>query len=199
MKLKVAGVGIVLALAGVAAAIALGAAGGGISVAPKDAAGVITISGIDGGDPGSPTIDVMSFSWGVSNTFTGSHGGGGGAGKANFQDLSVMKLIDKASPLLAKACATGQHIQTVILNVNRPGGPKGAPYMQYKLDDVFVTSVSHGGWETPSRRRTSPSPTGASSRPTRRRTAAKPRSTSTWTTTAEVIQRRPAPTTGAGR
>ena len=47
MKLKVAGVGLVLALAGVAAAIALGAAGGGISVAPKDAAGVITISGID--------------------------------------------------------------------------------------------------------------------------------------------------------
>jgi type VI secretion system Hcp family effector len=145
MKLKVAGVGLVLALAGVAAAIALGAAGGGISVAPKDAAGVITISGIDGGDPGSPTIDVLAFSWSVSNTFTGSHGGGGGAGKANFQDLSVTKLIDKASPLLAKACATGQHIQTVILNLNRPGGPKGAPYMQYKLDDVFVTSVSHGG------------------------------------------------------
>ena len=80
MKLKVAGVGLVLALEGVAAAIALGAAGGGISVAPKDAAGVITISGIDGGDPGSPTIDVLAFSWGVSNTFTGSHGGGGWAG-----------------------------------------------------------------------------------------------------------------------
>ena len=145
MKLKLIGVGLVLALAGVAAAVAIGAMGGGISVAPKDAAGVITISGIDGGDPGSPTIDVMSFSWGASNTFTGSHGGGGGAGKASFQDLSITKLVDKASPMLAKACATGQHIQTVILNVNRPNGPKGAPFMQYKLDDVFVTSVSQGG------------------------------------------------------
>src|SRR3954468_6538946 len=145
MKLKLVGVGLVLALAGVAAAIALPPAGGGISVAQKDAAGVITISGIDGGDPGSPTIDVLAFSWGASNTFTGSHGGGGGAGKASFQDLSITKMVDKASPMLAKACATGQHIPVVTLNVNRPGGPKGAPYMQYKLEQVFVTSVSNGG------------------------------------------------------
>ena len=144
MKLKVAGVGLVLALAGVAAAIALAAAGGGISVAPKDAAGVITISGIDGGDPGSPTIDVLAYSWGASNSGSAAHGGGGGAGKANFQDISITKLVDKASPVLFKYCATGQHIPSVTLNVNRPGGPKGAPYMQYKLEEVFVTSVSHG-------------------------------------------------------
>lgn len=144
MKLKLAGVGIVLAVAGAAVAIALGAVTG-ISVAPKDAAGVITIAGIDGGDPGSPTIDVLSFSWGVSNPFTGRVGGGSGAGKASFKDLSITKLIDKASPMLARACATGRHIPEVTLNVNRPGGPKGAAYMQYKLTQVFVTSVSHAG------------------------------------------------------
>src|SRR4051794_41390706 len=106
MKLKLAGVGIILAAAGTAAGMALGIGGGGISVAPKDAAGVITISGIDGGDPGSPTIDVLAFSWGVSNSSTGSLGSGAGEGKANFNDLSITKLVDKASPMLFKACAT---------------------------------------------------------------------------------------------
>jgi len=52
-------------------------------------------------------IEVLSYSWGVSNSGTiGGGGGGGGAGKATFQDLSFTHGIDKASPLLLKACAT---------------------------------------------------------------------------------------------
>lgn len=32
-------------------------------------------------------IEVLSFSWGVANTGGTATGGGGGAGKATFQDL----------------------------------------------------------------------------------------------------------------
>jgi type VI secretion system secreted protein Hcp len=52
-------------------------------------------------------IEVLSFSWGVANSGSTPSGGGGGAGKAAFQDLSFVHDIDKATPALFKACATG--------------------------------------------------------------------------------------------
>ena len=54
-------------------------------------------------------IEVLSFSWGVTNSASIGSGGGGGAGKATFQDLSFHHGIDKASPGLLRACATGEH------------------------------------------------------------------------------------------
>src|SRR5262245_18678056 len=54
-------------------------------------------------------IEVLSFSWGVTNTSPAQSGGGAGAGKATFQDLSIVHRIDKASPRLMEACATGTH------------------------------------------------------------------------------------------
>src|ERR1700704_1510183 len=52
-------------------------------------------------------IEVLSFSWGLTNGVSIGAGGGAGAGKATFQDLTIVHNIDKASPLLMKACATG--------------------------------------------------------------------------------------------
>ena len=45
-------------------------------------------------------IEVLSFSWGVANSGAAAPGGGGGAGKATFQDLSIVHRIDKATPKL---------------------------------------------------------------------------------------------------
>ena len=47
-------------------------------------------------------IEVLSYSWGVTNTGHIETGGGGGAGKATFQDLSFHHGIDKASPRLMR-------------------------------------------------------------------------------------------------
>jgi len=55
-------------------------------------------------------IDVLSWSWGLSNTGTFHHGSGGGAGKANFQDISITKYIDKATADLWYHTASGKHI-----------------------------------------------------------------------------------------
>ena len=52
-------------------------------------------------------IEVLSWSWGVTNDAAQSMGGGGGAGKASFHDLSFTHKIDKASPVLMKGCASG--------------------------------------------------------------------------------------------
>jgi type VI secretion system secreted protein Hcp len=88
-------------------------------------------------------IDVLSWSWGVSQSGTMAHGGGGGAGKATFQDLIFTHHIDKASPLLLKACATGQHIKDVTITV-RKAGKNPQDYLVIKLTDVLVTNVSLG-------------------------------------------------------
>ena len=45
-------------------------------------------------------IEVLSWSWGVTQTGSMAHGGGGGEGKATFHDLHFMHHIDKASPVL---------------------------------------------------------------------------------------------------
>ncbi len=90
------------------------------------------------------TIEIESFSWGVSNAGSFSSGGGGGAGKASFQDLHFTTSVGKASPLLAKACATGQHIKKATLFV-RKAGKEQQEYYTVKLEDVLVSSYQGGG------------------------------------------------------
>jgi type VI secretion system secreted protein Hcp len=67
-------------------------------------------------------IDVLSYSWGISQTGTMSYGGGGGAGKANFGDFNFMMRMNKATPKLMNACATGEHIGDAILSCRKAGG-----------------------------------------------------------------------------
>jgi len=84
-------------------------------------------------------IDVLSYSWGVTQTGTMSHGGGGGAGKANFGDFSFMMRMNKATPKLMQACADGKHIKDATLTC-RKAGDKQQEYMQYKFFDLLISS-----------------------------------------------------------
>ena len=92
------------------------------------------------------TIEVSSFSWGVTNPGSFASGGGGGAGKSNFQDLHFTGSVNKSSPLLAKACATGQHIKKANLFV-RKAGTEQQDYYVIKLEDVLISSYQSGGSE----------------------------------------------------
>jgi type VI secretion system secreted protein Hcp len=85
------------------------------------------------------TIEIESFSWGVTNSGAHSSGGGGGAGKVSFSDISVTKLVDKSSPLLFKRAATGQHIKKATLFVRKAGGEQ-QEYMKITLEDLIVSS-----------------------------------------------------------
>ena len=89
-------------------------------------------------------IDVLSWSWGVSQTGTMSYGGGGGAGKANFQDFNFMHNVDKASPILMLKCATGEHIKEATF-VSRKAGKTQQEYMIVKFHDLLITSVQPSG------------------------------------------------------
>ena len=89
-------------------------------------------------------IDVLSWSWGVSQTGTMAHGGGGGIGKASFNDLNIMHALDKASPVLMKACATGEHIKEGTL-IARKAGKGQQEYLIIKMNDILITSVAPSG------------------------------------------------------
>lgn len=90
------------------------------------------------------TIDVLAWSWGMSQSGSFHVGGGGGAGKANFQDISVTKWVDSASPVLMKYCSNGDHFDSAKLYV-RKAGKTPVEYIVIEMTKVMITSVSTGG------------------------------------------------------
>ena len=87
-------------------------------------------------------IEVLSLSWGVTNPVTiGS--GGSGAGRATFHDLNFAHTIDKATPRLLKACATGSHLKEATIT-HRKAGKGQQEYLIIKMNDVVITGVSLG-------------------------------------------------------
>src|ERR1700737_1620240 len=90
-------------------------------------------------------IDVLAWSWGMSNSGSAHVGGGAGAGKANVQDLSFTKWVDSATPKLALACCAGKHFKDAVLVV-RKAGEKPVEYLKIKMDVVIIWAVSTGAW-----------------------------------------------------
>ena len=88
-------------------------------------------------------IDVLAYSWGLSNTGTFHISSGGGSGKANFQDISITKYVDAASSDLMLACASGKHIAKGKLIV-RKAGETPLEYVVFEFNKLLVTSLSTG-------------------------------------------------------
>lgn len=85
-------------------------------------------------------IEVLSWSWGMTNPASLS-GSGAGEGRAHFHDLSFTHKIDKASPQLMKACATGVHLKDATITHRKAG--KGHPeFIVFRMSDVVITSVA---------------------------------------------------------
>jgi type VI secretion system secreted protein Hcp len=110
----------------------------------------IKLDGIDGEVTAAgyeKWIEVLSFSWGVTQQIS-SAGGGGGAGKASFQDIHFQQKTQKSSPNIVKACATGQHIKFGELDfIKGERSPNSTAYLKIKLEDVLVSSIQWGGAE----------------------------------------------------
>jgi type VI secretion system secreted protein Hcp len=102
------------------------------------------IKGESADDKHKGEIDVLSWSWGMSQSGTAAHGGGAGAGKVSFSDLSFMHGVDKASPAMMKACATGEHIKEATIT-SRKAGKGQQEYIIFKLTDILITSVQPSG------------------------------------------------------
>ena len=103
-----------------------------------------SIDGESTDDKHKNEIDVMSWSWGETNSGTHAAGGGGGAGKVSMQDFHFTMAANKATPKLMLACATGQHIPKATLTC-RKAGTEQQEYLVVNLSDLLVSSYQTGG------------------------------------------------------
>jgi type VI secretion system secreted protein Hcp len=95
-------------------------------------------------------IDILTYSQSFKNSVSDSTGGGGGAGKVTCGEITVMKNIDKSSPLLIKAVTTGEHIKKAVLTF-RTVGRRDLEYYTVTLKDVLITSIDQTDQNNPAR------------------------------------------------
>jgi type VI secretion system secreted protein Hcp len=103
------------------------------------------IKGEATGEGHAQEIDVLSWSWGATQSTTSHMGGGGGSGKVNISDLSIVKPLDASTPELLKACYSGQHFEKALLTVRKAGGKEKVEYVKIVLEHVLVSAVQTGG------------------------------------------------------
>ena len=98
-------------------------------------AGYMMIDGIQGESTSTGfenQIEILSFSHGISHPGSRSRSTAGGLseGVATHGDFSIVKQLDKASPLLARHCSDGRHLKEIVITLVRSGGDK-VPFMEY--------------------------------------------------------------------
>jgi len=107
----------------------------------------LNIPGVKGeskDDAHKDEIEVLAWSWGMSQSGTMHSGTGGGTGKVSVQDFNITKYVDKSTPNLMQKCCTGKHYDEVIFTA-RKAGDKPLEYVKLTMNEVIVTAANTGG------------------------------------------------------
>lgn len=107
----------------------------------------LKLEGINGeshDDKHKDWIDVLSFTWGMSQAATAHLKSGSTAARASVNDVQVVKQLDVSSVKIAEFCTTGQYINKATIDFCKAGG-KQQLYLQMKMDEVIVSSYSLNG------------------------------------------------------
>jgi len=115
----------------------------------------LMIDGRPGPSSSKPNaIEILSFSFGASQTSTyqaGSSGQETRAGRADVANVSIMKVLDKVSPLLFDDCVTGNILKKVTVIYDKPTGDKQEEYFKLEMTNALITSIQlSGSSENPS-------------------------------------------------
>lgn len=105
----------------------------------------LKIDGIQGESQDSKhkgEIELESFSWGDAQTSPGRDGGAGG--KVAFKDFRFMMRVNKASPQLFLASASGEHLKLAVLTARKAGGDQ-SEFLKYTFTDLLVSSYQTEG------------------------------------------------------
>ena len=102
-------------------------------------------------------IECMSINWSITQpkSATASTGGGHTAERAELSEITISKLVDLASPMLAQLCACGKTIPKAKLEMQRADG-NGEPikYFEVELENVLIAHIAPnfagGGFPTES-------------------------------------------------
>ncbi len=94
-------------------------------------------------------FEIKDFSFGVENPTTiGSATGGAGAGKIKFNEFTIKKPTDSASPAFFKNCCAGAHYKYVVIEMRKAGGDPsaaGKPFLRFQFETVFTTKIDWSG------------------------------------------------------
>jgi type VI secretion system Hcp family effector len=94
-------------------------------------------------------FEIKDFSFGVENPTTiGSATSGAGAGKCKFNEFTIKKTTDSASPAFFRNCAAGAHYKKVVLEMRKSGGDPskaGTPFLTFYFETVFTTKIDWSG------------------------------------------------------
>ena len=78
-------------------------------------------------------IDVLAWSWGMTQGGSMHTAASGKSGKVSVQDLSLTKYVDKSSANLMLACCNGTRVDECML-VIRSAGKNPVEYLKIKLN-----------------------------------------------------------------
>ncbi|MEG0244255.1 MAG: type VI secretion system tube protein Hcp [Pseudomonas sp.] len=109
----------------------------------------IQLDGIKGestDDKHKDWIEIHNYGFGASQSqsSTASSAGNLSSARVDIHNFTFTHNLDLASVKLFEYCCTGQHVPKVTVTLNRSGGDK-TKYMEYKMTDVLISSVSRGG------------------------------------------------------
>jgi len=90
-------------------------------------------------------IEVISWSWGMTQTGNAHMGTGAGAGKVDVQNLTFTKYIDTSSPNLIKLCCKGKHFDTATLYVRKAASDKPMEYLKIEMYAGLIAAVNVAG------------------------------------------------------
>ena len=94
-------------------------------------------------------FEIKDFSFGIENPTTiGSATGGAGAGKIKFNEFTIKRTTDKASPVFFKNCCVGAHYESVTIAMRKAGGDAakaGREFLRFRFDTVFTTRIDWSG------------------------------------------------------
>ena len=108
----------------------------------------LNVAGVPGeslDDKHKGEIDVLAWSWRMSNPGSFHNGGKGSTRMPSAQDISFTKFIDKASPNLMYHLFTGEPMESAKLTIRKAGGAYAVEYLVFTLSPVIVTSYTTGG------------------------------------------------------
>ena len=91
-------------------------------------------------------IEILSWSFGETQSATAHEGTGSTGGRVSVQDMSFVKRADLATVPLMQYCTTGKTIPSGMLSCYKSAGDGSrVKYLEYDLTYVLVSSVQQGG------------------------------------------------------
>ena len=91
-------------------------------------------------------VELLSYSFGATQTGSFAYGGGGSTGKVQFQDFHFSKRCDDATPHMFDATCSGKHIPKCELSLRKSTGDGGQQvFYKVTFEDVLLSSQTVSG------------------------------------------------------